>query len=127
MTIEDMRTKFAELGVVISSDDLESRVKTLTDQFKVLQDDAESSVISYFLRANGIERSDYYAGSGGNKAVSVVDLPHQDGQWVNLRVKLIDIWDTESERILARRSSYCGEMLDSTKWNLASLTYLRML
>lgn len=99
MTASQIAERFAELGEEISTEDVESRLKVLTDTFKVPESDAISSVVSYFLRSTGIERSDYYAGSGGNQDVSIADLPHEDGQWVNIRVKLVDLWDTTSEHI----------------------------
>ena len=99
MTTEQIVSRFAELGAEIDNDEVESRISVLTDQFKVPLADAENSVISYFLRSTDIERSNYYAGSGGNMSVSITDLPHEDGKWVNLRVKLTDIWDIPSESI----------------------------
>ena len=109
MTSKSIVTRFAELGVEIPEESVENRIKTLTDQFKVPVDDAENSVISYFLRDTGVERSDYYTGSGGNKTVSIKDLPQDDGKWVNLRVKLVDVWDNQSEHM-----SQVGLIADDT-------------
>lgn len=114
MTTRQIVAKFAELGAEISEDDVESRISVLTGQFKVPLADAENSVISYFLRETGIERADYYTGAGGNMSVSIADLPNQDGQWVNLRVKLVDIWDTTSESIT--QTGLVGDSTGRTKF-----------
>lgn len=116
MTAKDIQSRFAGLGVEISEDDIESRIKTLTEKFKVPVSDAENSVISYFLRDSGIERGEYYTGSGGNQTVSVADLPQDKGQWVNLRVKLTDIWDTTSEHIT--QTGLIGDETGKTKFVL---------
>ena len=116
MTAKDIQSRFAELGEEISEDDIESRIKTLTEKFKVPVNEAENSVVSYFLRASGIERGEYYAGSGGNQTVSVADLPQDEGQWVNLRAKLTDIWDTTSEHIT--QTGLIGDETGKTKFVL---------
>ena len=97
MTSEYIRDRFAELGADVELSDIESRITILTDQFKVPAQEAEKSVVSYLLRSNGIERSDYYTEYGAKDTVSVADLPQEDGIWANLRVKVADIWENTSE------------------------------
>jgi len=62
MTTSQIVEKFSELGHEISTDEVGSRIDTLVNQFKVPVDDAEKSVVSYFLRKCGVERSEYYTG-----------------------------------------------------------------
>ena len=99
MTATSIVERFSELGHEIDVNEVASRIDVLTNQFKVPVDDAESSVISYFLRQNGVERGDYYEGSGGNRNVNVADIQIEDGIWYNLRVKFTDLWEPRSEHI----------------------------
>lgn len=99
MSAEQIVERFAELGATIEVDEVKSRIETLTIQFKVPESDAISSVVSYFLRNTGIERGDYYTGSGENPMMSISDLPQEDGVWCNLRAKVVDIWETSSEHM----------------------------
>jgi replication factor A1 len=99
MTAVSIVERFYELGHEIDVNEVASRIEVLTKQFKVPADDAESSVISYFLRQNGVEREDYYEGSGGNRNVNVADIRIDDGIWYNLRVKFTDLWEPRSEHI----------------------------
>lgn len=99
MTTEHIISRFAELGAEIDQNDVESRISVLTDQFNVPLADAENSVVSFFLRSTGIERSAYYSGSGGNQDVSIADIPQEADKWINLRAKVVDIWDNDSEYI----------------------------
>ena len=97
MTSESIRDKFSELGHDIDVNEVASRVDTLVNQFKVPAEEAEKSVVSYFLRKLGVERSEYYTGYGENPTMSIADLPNEDGIWVNLRIKVADIWENTSE------------------------------
>ena len=97
MTATQITERFSELGHDIDANEVASRVDTLVKQFKVPIDDAEKSVVSYFLRKTGAERSEYYTGYEGNQLISIADLPQEDGKWCNIRVKLVDIWDNTSE------------------------------
>ena len=99
MTAVSIVERFYLLGHEIDVNEVASRIDILTKQFKVPVDDAESSVISYFLRQNGVERGDYYEGSGGNRNVNVSDIQIEDGIWCNLRVKFTDLWESTSEHI----------------------------
>lgn len=97
MSTKRITEKFAELGHDIDEGEVSSRIDTLVNQFKVPMDDAERSVVSYFLRKYGVDRGDYYEGMATNADTTVADLPTEDGKWVNLRVKVVDIWENVSD------------------------------
>jgi len=99
MAAETIATRFAELGHDIPIDAISKRIKDLTGKFKVPQSEAEASVASYFIRETGIEREDYYVGGGANQTMSIGDIQIEEGKWMNIRAKLIDIWDSTSEHI----------------------------
>lgn len=125
MTSEQIRTRFSELGVDIPIEDINSRIEDLTGRFHVPVDESERSVISYFLRKHGIERADYYKGAGSNQTVTIADIPQQDGQWVNLRAKCVQLWEVTSPSMV--QVGLLGDETGQTKfvsWASAELPTL---
>lgn len=97
MTASSIVEKFAENGHEIDATEVESRLDVLCNQFKVPIADAENSVVSFFLRQTGLERSVYYANGGDNRLVSISDLPNEDGKWCDFRGRIVDIWEDAPE------------------------------
>ena len=97
MTAESIAARFAELGHDIPIDAISKRIEELTDRFKVPVPEAEASVVSYFIRETGVDRAEYYKGSGANQTIKISDIPTTEGKWINIRCKLIDVWDTAHE------------------------------
>ncbi len=68
-------------------------------RFKVVGSEAVRSVVSGILRSQGIKRP---KGNGGghksNELVTVDEIDEAD-QWINLRVKVVDIWHSEHDSI----------------------------
>jgi len=125
MTSDQIKAKFAELGAEIPVEDIDERLNTLTGQFKVPLTDAERSVVSFFLRKHSIERADYYEGGGSNETVTVADIPHEDGKWLGLRVKVAQLWDSEHQSI--DQVGLIGDetgMIKFVKWAKANLPEL---
>lgn len=117
MTNEHIQARFAELGHTIDLTDIETRTSVLTEQFKVPVKDAESSVVSFFLRQFGVDRANYYEGSsGGNIDVSIADIPSGEGNWVNLRVKFVNEWESTSDFI--RQTGLIGDETGQIKFVL---------
>ena len=109
MTATQIAERFAELETPIDEADVESRIKILTDQFNVPTADAESSVVSFFLRKTGVERAAYYADGSvsDTRQLDIVDIPVEDGVWMNLRGKVVDIYESEHESIT--QTGYFGD------------------
>ena len=115
MTHETIQSRFAELGHTIDLSEIEARMSTLTEQFKVPVSDAESSVVSYFMRQFGVKREDYYEGSfGENPTVAVSDIPTDEGKWINLRIKFVKEWDSTSDYI--RQTGLVGDETGQVKF-----------
>lgn len=68
-------------------------------RFKVVGSEAVRSVVSGILRSQGIKRP---KGNGGghksNELVTVDEIDEAD-QWINLRVKVVDLWHSEHDSI----------------------------
>ena len=98
-TSEQIRKRFLELNVDIELAEIERRLSDLTERFKVPVAEAERSVVSYFLRERGIKREDYYGtpqGAASSMQISDINLSEQ---WVNLRAKVTQLWESTSPSI----------------------------
>ena len=80
----------------VDADDVEARLKTLVDEYRVPIDEARRSVTNSYLEDAGMERDDL--GRGGSESVLVNEID-EDEQWVDLRVKLVDLWEPRSDSI----------------------------
>jgi len=98
-TSEQIRKRFLELNIDIELPEIERRLSDLTERFKVPIAEAERSVVSYFLRERGIKREDYYGTpQGAASSTRIADI-NQSEQWINLRAKVVELWDSTSPTI----------------------------
>ena len=80
----------------ITVDDVEERLNTLVNEYRVPVEEARRSVVSSYLDEAGMERDQL--GGGGNETVQVADID-QDEQWVDVRVTVDQLWDPRSDSI----------------------------
>jgi len=98
-TSEKIQKRFLELNVDIELPEIERRLSDLNERFKVPLAEAERSVVSYFLRERKIKREDYYGTpQGAASSTQIADI-HQSEQWINLRAKVVQLWDSTSPAI----------------------------
>jgi len=98
-TSEQIRKRFLELNVDIELTEIERRLSDLTERFKVPLAEAERSVVSYFLRERKIKREDYYGTPQGAASSMQISDINQSQQWVNLRAKVTQLWESTSPSI----------------------------
>ncbi len=98
----ELQTHAAEIAaqfsdhLEVSEDEIETKLETLVSEYKVPVSEAKRSVTNSLLAEAGIERDEI--SRGGTEQVLVNDI-NQDEQWVDLRVKLVDLWEPRSESI----------------------------
>jgi len=80
----------------VDPDDVEERLTTLVDEYRVPLDEASRSVTNSYLEDAGMERDEL--GRGGSEETLVNDID-EDEQWVDLRVTLVDLWEPRSDSI----------------------------
>ncbi|WP_255151051.1 replication factor A [Halorarius halobius] len=80
----------------ITVEDVEDRLNTLVNEYRVPVEEARRSVVSNYLEEAGMERDELGGGSNDTVLVGEVD---QDEQWVDLRVTVADLWEPRSESI----------------------------
>lgn len=99
---------------------VDEKLAALT-RFRVTGSEAIRSVVSGILRAQGIKRP---KGEGGTRTnvLASVDTIKTDGSWINLKVKIVDLWQNEHESI--RQIGLIGDETGTTKfvsWEKANL------
>ncbi|WP_144800024.1 replication factor A [Halorubrum depositum] len=80
----------------VDADEVEERLENLVNEYRVPLEEARRSVTNSYLEDAGMERDEL--GRGGSESV-LVDEIDEDEQWVDLRVKLVDLWEPRSDSI----------------------------
>ncbi|WP_410765870.1 replication factor A [Haloferax sp. DFSO60] len=100
----DLQTHAAEIAeqfsdhLDISEEDVEARLEALVSEYRVPVDEARRSVVNNYLDEAGIDRDQLGGGAGGNEQILLNEID-QDEQWVDVRAKVVELWDPRSESI----------------------------
>ncbi|ELY98670.1 hypothetical protein [Natrialba asiatica] len=92
---DDIHDQFSD-HLDVSVEDVEERLATLVDEYKVPMDEARRSVTNHYLEEAGLERDDL--SSGSSEAVNVEDVDEPE-EWVDLTAKVIELWDPRSDSV----------------------------
>ncbi|WMW21279.1 replication factor A [Methanolobus mangrovi] len=95
---QEISGRFHELGVEIPIEDIEERLDKMIMKFKVPKEEARRSVVNYFLKSYNINRGEFYTGQSESPTVAISDIT-VDGKWVNVRGKIVQLWDNSHESI----------------------------
>jgi len=91
MTESDLRTQATEIHEQFSDqleltvDEVESRLETLVNEYKVPTNEARRSVVNTYLDEAGMERDDL--GGGGNEKVDIAEIDSPE-EWVDVTAKV---------------------------------------
>ncbi|MBP1987963.1 replication factor A [Halolamina salifodinae] len=80
----------------VSESDVEERLRTLVDEYRVPLEEARRSVVSQYLEEADLERDEL--GSGDSELTLLGDID-ADEEWIDLRVKVADLWEPGHESI----------------------------
>ncbi|WP_276257567.1 replication factor A [Haloglomus litoreum] len=94
---EEVHDQFSD-QLDITVEDVQERLETLVNEYKVPADEARRSVVSTYLDEAGMERDQLGGGGGGNASLLVNEID-QDEQWVDLRVTVADLWEPRSDAV----------------------------
>jgi len=101
-----------------STEQIENKLKTLA-QFNVTGAEAKRNATRSLARAAGVDPSALYKGS--STSIHVADVK-EDGKWVTLKVKVVQIWDNTSDKIT--QTGLIGDetgIIKFTIWESANL------
>jgi replication factor A1 len=99
----DLRTHAEEIAAQFSDsldvdpDEVEQRLENLVNEYRVPVDEARRSVVNTYLDEAGLEREDIGGGRDSQEA-AVADVD-SDGEWIDLTVKVVDLWEPTSDAI----------------------------
>ncbi|WP_246998069.1 replication factor A [Halosolutus gelatinilyticus] len=92
---DDIHDQFSD-HLDLSVEDVEKRLRTLVDEYKVPIDEARRSVTNHYLEEAGLDREDLASGSSEAAQVEDVDEPEQ---WIDLTAKVIELWEPRSDSV----------------------------
>jgi replication factor A1 len=92
---EEVAAQFSD-HVDVDADEVEERLRNLVDEYRIPVEEARRSVTNHYLDEAGVDR-DQIRG-GGSERAQVGDIA-SDGEWVDLRVKVVDLWEPRSDSI----------------------------
>ncbi|MDF9745784.1 replication factor A [Natrinema salsiterrestre] len=92
---DDIHEQFSD-HLDVSVEDVEERLTTLVDEYKVPMDEARRSVTNHYLEEAGLEREDISSGDSEKANIEDVDEPEE---WIDLTAKVIELWDPRSDSV----------------------------
>ncbi|QIO21364.1 replication factor A [Haloarcula sp. JP-L23] len=130
MTASDLRTQAEEIHeqfadqLDIDVDDVEDRLDTLVNEYKVPLNEARRSVTNTYLDEAGMDRDQLGGGGGGNEQVEVADVDSPE-EWVDMRVTVVELWDPRADAVA--QVGLLGDetgTIKFTKWSKSDLPEL---
>ena len=124
----DLRTHASEIHeqfsdrLDLSVEDVEERLDTLVNEYKVPVSEARRSVVNTYLDEAGMERDDL--GGGGNEQVQVADINAPE-EWVDITGKVVELWEARSDAVA--QVGLLGDetgTIKFTKWSKSDLSEL---
>jgi replication factor A1 len=94
---KQIEARFLELGVKVETSEIEAKLDQLINKFKVPPEEARRNVINYFLKKHNIPKSEFFT-PRETPQVKASDIK-EDGKWVTLRGKVVQLWENNSESI----------------------------
>jgi replication factor A1 len=92
---EEIREQFSD-HLDLDVDDVEERLETLIEEYKVPAEEARRSVVNHYVEEADIERDEL--GQGGNATVEAADVDEAE-QWVDLTAKVVELWEPRSDSV----------------------------
>ena len=128
MSETDLRTQAEEIHEQFSDqldidvEDVEERLDTLVNEYKVPASEARRSVVNTYLDDAGMDRDQL--GGGGNEQVEVADVDAPE-EWVDIRAKVVELWEPRADAVA--QVGLLGDetgTIKFTKWSKSDLPEL---
>jgi replication factor A1 len=120
--VDQIKARLRDQKIEVPDEDIESRLKKLIVDFRVPEGEARRSVLNYFFKERGIVPS----ARAGSEKVKIAEIK-ESGKWVDLEVKVIDLWEPASETI--SQTGLVGDITGSmkfVKWTKSELPNLEL-
>ena len=90
----DVHEQFSD-HIDVDVEDVEARLDTLINEYRVPAEEARRSVVSHYLDEAGLEREDIRGESESRKIESV----SASEQWIDVTAKVLELWEPRSESV----------------------------
>ncbi|MCX6673654.1 MAG: replication protein A [Methanothrix sp.] len=120
--VDQIKARLRDQKIEVSDEDIESRLKKLIVDFRVPEGEARRSVLNYFFKEHGIVPQV----RAGSEKVKIAEIK-ESGKWVDLEVKVLDLWEPASETIA--QTGLVGDITGSmkfVKWAKSELPNLEL-
>ncbi|MEF8783036.1 MAG: replication factor A [Haloarculaceae archaeon] len=128
MTESDLRTHAEDIHEQFSDrldltvEDVEERLETLVEEYKVPLDEARRSVTNTYLDEAGMDRDELVGGGNDVRQISDVDAAEE---WIDITAKVVDLWEAKSDAVA--QVGLLGDetgTIKFTKWSKSDLSEL---
>lgn len=92
--VDQISARLKDQKILVPDEEIESRLKKLIEEFRVPESEARRSVLNYFFKEHGIMPQ--ARASAEKVRISEIAEP---GRWVDLEVKVLDLWEPATEAI----------------------------
>ncbi|MDD1749796.1 MAG: replication protein A [Methanothrix sp.] len=120
--VDQIKARLRDQKIEVPDEEIESRLKKLIVDFRVPEGEARRSVLNYFFKEHGIVPQV----RGGSEKVKIADIK-EAGKWVDLEIKVLDLWEPASETI--SQTGLVGDKTGSmkfVKWAKSELPNLEL-
>lgn len=118
----------SENGAEVAVEEIEAKLKEMTEIFKVPAAEAQRSVTNAFLKKYNISKTKVFAGKGSAVTKKIADISAMAGMpdtWVNFTGKVIQIWESTHESIA--QAGLVGDETGMIKFTIWSSTEIEPL
>ncbi|NMC09649.1 MAG: replication protein A [Methanothrix sp.] len=92
--VDQISSRLRDQKIDVPSEEIESRLKKLIEEFRVPDGEARRSVLNYFLKEHGAMPFS----RPGSVMVKVSEI-NGPGKWIDLEVKVLDLWEPATQAI----------------------------
>jgi replication factor A1 len=120
--VDQISARLRDQKIEVPDEEIASRLKKLIDDFRVPESEARRSVLNYFLKEHGIIPQV----RASSEKVKISEIK-EAGKWVDLEVKVLDLWEPATEAI--SQTGLIGDGSGSmkfVKWAKSELSNLEL-
>ena len=101
--VADIQATLKNIGVTATPEQIQSKLNALV-KFNVIGNEAKRNVVRSLAKGAGVDPLAVF--KAGSTPVHIGEIK-EDGKWVSLRVKVIQLWDSTSDKIT--QSGHIGD------------------
>jgi replication factor A1 len=92
--VDQISARLRDQKIEVPEEEISARLKMLVEDFRVPEGEARRSVMNFFLKEHGVMP----LARASSEKVKIADIA-SSGRWVDLEVKILDLWEPANETI----------------------------